>query len=101
MYCDVGVDDDGTTIPLVPWTTRTTDANNTDESYHVCHKGYLSLFPFLLSLLPPDSPHLGSVLDLLRDPRTYGRLTASEACLHPIPNSEQARTTGEALFGSK
>ncbi|KAI0303387.1 glycoside hydrolase, partial [Multifurca ochricompacta] len=49
MYCDVGVDDD-------------------DESYHVCHKGYLSLFPFLLSLLSPDSPHLGPVLDLLRDP---------------------------------
>ncbi|KAI9463402.1 glycoside hydrolase [Russula earlei] len=50
MYCDVGVDDD-------------------DESYHVCHKGYLSLFPFLLSLLPPDSPHLGSILDLLHDPK--------------------------------
>ena len=39
-----------------------------DESYHVCHKGYISLFPFLLSLLSPDSPHLGSVLDMLRDP---------------------------------
>ncbi|KAI0831044.1 glycoside hydrolase [Trametes gibbosa] len=49
MYCDVGVNDD-------------------DESYHVCHKGYLSLFPFLLSLLPPDSPHLGAILDLLSDP---------------------------------
>ncbi|OCH95312.1 glycoside hydrolase family 63 protein [Obba rivulosa] len=49
MYCDVGVNDD-------------------DESYHVCNKGYLSLFPFLLGLLPPDSPHLGPILDLLRDP---------------------------------
>ncbi|CDO76526.1 Glycoside Hydrolase Family 63 protein [Trametes cinnabarina] len=49
MYCDVSVNDD-------------------DESYHVCHKGYLSLFPFLLSLLPADSPHLGAILDLLRDP---------------------------------
>ncbi|KAI0646820.1 glycoside hydrolase [Trametes meyenii] len=49
MYCDVGVNDD-------------------DESYHVCHRGYLSLFPFLLSLLPADSPHLGAILDLLRDP---------------------------------
>ncbi|RDX48402.1 glycoside hydrolase family 63 protein [Lentinus brumalis] len=49
MYCDVGVNDD-------------------DDSYHVCHKGYLSLFPFLLQLLPPDSPHLGAILDLLRDP---------------------------------
>ncbi|OSD02823.1 glycoside hydrolase family 63 protein [Trametes coccinea BRFM310] len=49
MYCDVNVNDE-------------------DESYHVCHKGYLSLFPFLLSLLPPDSPRLGAILDLLRDP---------------------------------
>ncbi|ESK85883.1 mannosyl-oligosaccharide glucosidase [Moniliophthora roreri MCA 2997] len=49
MYCDVNVDND-------------------DESYHVCHKGYLSLFPFMLSLLPPDSPHLGAILDLVRDP---------------------------------
>ncbi|KIM49430.1 glycoside hydrolase family 63 protein [Hebeloma cylindrosporum] len=49
MYCDLNVDDE-------------------DESYHVCHKGYLSLFPFLLELLPPSSPHLGPILDLLRDP---------------------------------
>lgn len=39
-----------------------------DESYHVCHRGYLSLFPFLLELLPSSSPHLGSILTLLRDP---------------------------------
>ncbi|GJE97097.1 glycoside hydrolase family 63 protein [Phanerochaete sordida] len=49
MYCDANVNAD-------------------DESYHVCDKGYLSLFPFLLGLLPPDSPHLGSILDMLRDP---------------------------------
>ncbi|PCH38371.1 glycoside hydrolase family 63 protein [Wolfiporia cocos MD-104 SS10] len=50
MYCDVGVNDE-------------------DESYHVCHKGYLSLFPFSLGLLPPDSPHLGAILDMVRDPQ--------------------------------
>ncbi|KAF8061451.1 glycoside hydrolase [Lyophyllum atratum] len=49
MYCDVNVNDE-------------------DESYHVCHKGYLSLFPFSLSLLSPSSPQLGHILDLLRDP---------------------------------
>ncbi|KAF8162958.1 glycoside hydrolase family 63 protein [Crassisporium funariophilum] len=49
MYCDLGVNDE-------------------DESYHVCNRGYLSLFPFLLELLPPSSPHLGHILDLLRDP---------------------------------
>ena len=39
-----------------------------DESDHVCHKGYLSLFPFVLELLPPTSPHLGHILDLVHDP---------------------------------
>jgi glycogen debranching enzyme len=43
-------------------------SSRTDESYHVCHAGYISLFPFLLQLLPPSSPHLSSVLELLRDP---------------------------------
>ncbi|KAE8216426.1 hypothetical protein CF327_g467 [Tilletia walkeri] len=49
MYCDVSVDDD-------------------DESFHVCHRGYVSLFPLLLRLLPADSPKVGAVLDLLSDP---------------------------------
>ncbi|KAI0078991.1 glycoside hydrolase [Panus rudis PR-1116 ss-1] len=67
MYCDVNVNDD-------------------DESYHVCDKGYLSLFPFLLSLLPPDSPHLGAILDLLHDPEhlwsPYGIRSLSKS--HPL-----------------
>lgn len=41
---------------------------STDDSVHVCHRGYVSLFPFLLGLLPADSPHLGPILDLVRDP---------------------------------
>ncbi|EGG02629.1 family 63 glycoside hydrolase [Melampsora larici-populina 98AG31] len=49
MYCDVSV-------------------NENDESYHVCHKGYISLFPFFLGLLSPDSPRLGSILKDIRDP---------------------------------
>ncbi|KAJ7684923.1 glycoside hydrolase [Mycena polygramma] len=49
MYCDANVDDE-------------------DESYHVCHQGYLSMFPLFLGLLPPSSPHLGPMLDALRDP---------------------------------
>ncbi|KAJ7489943.1 glycoside hydrolase [Mycena galericulata] len=49
MYCDASVDPD-------------------DESYHVCHQGYLSMFPLFLGLLPSSSPHLGPMLDALRDP---------------------------------
>ncbi|PPR04967.1 hypothetical protein CVT24_010425 [Panaeolus cyanescens] len=49
MYCDLNVDDE-------------------DDSVFVCNKGYLSLFPFLLELLPASSPHLGHILDLVHDP---------------------------------
>lgn len=69
MYCDVSVDQNGT----LPFSCSLRDSllisqGCTDESIHVCHKGYISLFPFLLGLLPPDSPHLGAILDLVRDP---------------------------------
>jgi len=49
MYCDANIDSE-------------------DESYHVCHQGYLSMFPLFLALLPPSSPHVGPMLDVLRDP---------------------------------
>lgn len=39
-----------------------------EESVHVCHKGYISIFPFITGLLPPDSPRLKAVLDLMSDP---------------------------------
>ncbi len=48
-YCDATIDD-------------------YEESVHVCHKGYVSIFPFLTGLLPADSPRLGAVLDLISDP---------------------------------
>ena len=48
-YCDATIDD-------------------YEESVHVCHKGYISIFPFLTGLLPPDSPRLEPILDLISDP---------------------------------
>ena len=39
-----------------------------EESVHVCHKGYISIFPFMTGMLPPESPRLGAVLDLIGDP---------------------------------
>ncbi|KAL1987153.1 hypothetical protein VTN96DRAFT_4759 [Rasamsonia emersonii] len=48
-YCDATIDD-------------------YEESVHVCHKGYISIFPFLTGIVGPDSPRLKPILDLIRDP---------------------------------
>jgi mannosyl-oligosaccharide glucosidase len=34
----------------------------------ICHKGYISLFPFLVNLMSPNHTHLEAVLKLIRDP---------------------------------
>ncbi|EON96645.1 putative glycoside hydrolase family 63 protein [Phaeoacremonium minimum UCRPA7] len=47
-YCDATIDD-------------------FEEHSLVCHKGYISLFPFLTGLLKPDSPKLGKILSLIGD----------------------------------
>ncbi|KAJ2347145.1 Processing alpha glucosidase I, partial [Coemansia sp. RSA 2618] len=62
MYCDVTVrarDD---------YDELEDDEGEADESVFVCHKGYISLFPMLLGLLPPESPKLGHILDMIEDP---------------------------------
>ncbi|KAF8970494.1 Processing alpha glucosidase I [Entomortierella lignicola] len=48
-YCDLGLDEE-------------------DLSVHVCHKGYISLFPMLLGIIDPENEKLEHVLDLMRDP---------------------------------
>lgn len=47
-YCDATIDD-------------------YEENQLVCHKGYVSLMPFLTGLLKPDSAKLGKILDLIGD----------------------------------
>lgn len=39
-----------------------------EDDVHVCHKGYISILPFLTGLISPDSPRLGPTLDLINDP---------------------------------
>lgn len=40
-----------------------------NQVQRVCHKGYISLFPFLVNLMHSNHPYLGAVLDLIRDPK--------------------------------
>ena len=47
-YCDATIDD-------------------YEDSVHVCHKGYISIFPFMTGLLTPENKHLGDVLALIAD----------------------------------
>lgn len=38
-----------------------------EESIHVCHKGYISIFPFITGLVGPEHEHLKDVLALIAD----------------------------------
>ncbi|KAF9423627.1 Processing alpha glucosidase I, partial [Podila epigama] len=49
-YCDLTVDEN-------------------EESVHVCHKGYISLFPMLLGLVDGDSEKFVHILDMMYDPK--------------------------------
>lgn len=45
--------------------TTVVDGNRIEK---VCHKGYISLFPFLVGLMGQNRSHLKAVLDLIRNP---------------------------------
>ncbi|KAF2121208.1 glycoside hydrolase [Lophiotrema nucula] len=62
-----------------------------EENKLVCHKGYISVFPFLVGLLPPDSPRLGAVLDTLSDPEEMW----SDFGLRSLSKSDEFYHTGE------
>src|SRR5579859_4482406 len=63
----------------------------TEESKLVCHKGYISIFPLLLGLVPADSPHFGALLDMMSDPAHLW----SEYGLRSLSKSDQFYSTGE------
>lgn len=58
---------------------------------HVCHKGYVSILPFLLGHLDAQHPRLGAVLDLMRNEKelwsSYG--------LRSLSLSDELYSTGE------
>lgn len=64
-YCDLSVDDE-------------------DENVYVCHKGYISLFPFLTKLIPEDdTDKIKHIVDLIANPdelwTEYGIRSLSKA----------------------
>ncbi|KAF2180304.1 glycoside hydrolase family 63 protein [Zopfia rhizophila CBS 207.26] len=62
-----------------------------EENTHVCHKGYISIFPFLVGLLPANSPKLDAVLDVLSDPEEMW----SEYGLRSLSKSDEYYHTAE------
>ena len=76
-YCDATIDD-------------------YEESVHVCHKGYISIFPFLTGLLQPDSPRLEAVLDLISNPEELW----SDYGIRSLSKSDEFYQTGENYWRS-
>ena len=76
-YCDATIDD-------------------YEENIHVCHKGYISIFPLLAGLLSPDSAHLGAVLDLIQDPEELW----SDHGIRSLSKKDEFYQTGENYWRS-
>ena len=76
-YCDATIDD-------------------YEEHTYVCHKGYISIFPFLAGLLGPDSAHLGSVLNLIQDPEELW----SDYGIRSLSKRDEFYKTGENYWRS-
>ncbi|KAJ2719794.1 Processing alpha glucosidase I [Coemansia sp. Benny D115] len=62
MYCDVA------TRVREDYDELEDDSDSAEERVFVCHKGYVSLFPMLLGLVPPESDKLGHILDMIENP---------------------------------
>jgi mannosyl-oligosaccharide glucosidase len=71
-YCDATIDD-------------------YEENSLVCHKGYISLFPFFLGLIDPKSDKLGHVLQLLGDEEELW----SEFGIRSLSKKDEFYGTGE------
>lgn len=67
-----------------------------EEHVHVCHKGYVSIFPFMTGLLSPDSPRLGPILDLIHDPEELW----SDYGIRSLSKQDKLYQTGENYWRS-
>ncbi|WEW61507.1 Processing alpha glucosidase I [Emydomyces testavorans] len=67
-----------------------------EENVHVCHKGYISIFPFLTGMLEPDSPHLKHILDLIADPEELW----SDYGIRSLSKKDKFYGTGENYWKS-
>ncbi|ODQ79594.1 glycoside hydrolase family 63 protein [Babjeviella inositovora NRRL Y-12698] len=79
-YCDMSVDDD-------------------DENIHVCHKGYISLFPFLTRLIPESkvlNHKLKHVLEMIHNPEELW----SPYGIRSLSKSDKMFKTGEDYWRS-
>lgn len=61
---------------------------------HVCHKGYPSLLPLCLGLLPVDSPKLKAILDDIEDEKQFW----SPYGLRSLSASDEFYNTGEIYW---
>lgn len=78
IYCDVSVDED-------------------DENVHVCHKGYVSLLPFVTKLIPKDDvDKLEKVLNIITDPEELW----SPFGIRSLSKSDSNYKTGEDYWRS-
>ncbi|KAF2672444.1 glycoside hydrolase [Microthyrium microscopicum] len=57
-----------------------------EEDVHVCHKGYISLFPFMVGLMKPEDPKIAKLLAVISDPNElwsdYGIRSLSKSDEH-------------------
>eukprot|EP00735_Rhodelphis_limneticus_P011998 TRINITY_DN5165_c0_g1::TRINITY_DN5165_c0_g1_i1::g.29373::m.29373 TRINITY_DN5165_c0_g1::TRINITY_DN5165_c0_g1_i1::g.29373 ORF type:complete len:823 (-),score=218.08,sp/Q80UM7/MOGS_MOUSE/35.28/2e-139,Glyco_hydro_63/PF03200.11/1.3e-221,Bac_rhamnosid/PF05592.6/4.6e-06,Bac_rhamnosid/PF05592.6/74,Trehalase/PF01204.13/2.9e-06,GDE_C/PF06202.9/4.2e+02,GDE_C/PF06202.9/0.03 TRINITY_DN5165_c0_g1_i1:57-2525(-) len=63
-YCDYGV----SYMRDVMNAAGNVESRQLGPRGYVCNEGYISLFPFMLQLIPADSPKLGAALKLISDP---------------------------------
>jgi hypothetical protein len=80
MYCDIGTLN--ATSGLVG---------------HVCHEGYVSVFPLLLGLVPPDSPRLPRLLKLFREDGGF----VSPFGLRSLSNTDPKYRSGDDYWRGK